>query len=129
MRKKKSLRWIERRKTKKTHWSSMPFDLLDIVILVLLIGLSVLVLRISFIYAGVNSPSDSAFHNFGISLGLASAFEIGLMLAGLLFVFWVIVSLTRLSVMKTSLTLIIWHIFIFVGIGLLAYGCYSAVIF
>jgi len=136
MRGRKPLRWVARRNKKKASWASKLFDWTDLIMLVLLISLSILVLRISFIYASVSSihasvdeTSDSPFHDFGKSLGLGSAFDLGLLLSGLLFVFWVFVSLSRLADMKNSPALVIWHLFIFSGIGLLAFGCYSAIIF
>lgn len=129
MRSRKKLRWIERRKTKEKAWGSLPFEVLDVVVLVMLIALSVLVLRISYIYAVTQSPSNNAFHNFGTSLGLGSAFDLSLILSALLFSFWTLISLTRLAKIKRSLTLMLWHLFVFVGIGLLAYGSYAAVSF
>lgn len=129
MRTRKKLRWIKRRETKKSSWAAMPFEVIDLVVLTLIIALSILVLRISFIYATTQSSSDSAFHAFGKSLGLGSAFDLGLILSGLLFVIWTFISLSRLSKIKRSLSLLIWHLFIFVGIGLLAYGSFIAVRF
>lgn len=129
MRSRKKLRWIERREAKKKSWRSLPFDILDIVALVMLIALSILVLRISYIYAATQSPSNNAFHNFGTSLGLGSAFDLCLILSGLLFIFWVLISLTRLVKIKRSLTLMFWHLFIFMGIGLLAFGSHAAINF
>ena len=129
MRKRRKLRWIERRNTKAKTWGSSPFEVIDLVMIVLLIGLSFLILRISYIYAVTQLESKSAFHEFGRSFGLGSAFDLGLILSAMLFVFWVIVTLKRLPKLKQSGALIIWHGFMFWGIGLMAYGCYSSVVF
>jgi len=129
MRKRTELKWVRRRKVKQPSWATLPFDILDLVILILIIALAILILRISFIYASTQSPSDNAFHVFGNSFGLGSAFDLGLILSGLLFVFWFFVSLVRLNKIRRSISLLIWHLFIFFGIGMLSYGCLIAVRF
>ena len=129
MRARKRLKWIRRRRAKKDSWGTLPLDFLDLVILILVIALAFLILRISFIYAATNSPSDNPFHNFGKSVGLGSAFDLGLILSALLFFFWFCVSLIRLRKIRQSMSLLIWHLFIFFGIGMLAYGCLSAIKF
>lgn len=129
MRPRKKLRWVKRRDARTSSWAAVPFDVIDSVVLTLIVALSIFVLRISYIYAAAQSPSKSAFQSFGESEGLGSAFSLGLILSAVLFVFWLVVTLSRIPKLKQSLALCVWHLFVFAGIGLLAYGCFIAVSF
>ena len=126
MRERKKLRWVVRRERQEKPWATLPFDILDITILVLIISLAIFILRISFLYATLQSPTHEIFHSFGKSFGLGSAFDLGVILSALLAAFWAIVSIIRLPKIKQSSAYMLWHLFVFVGIGLLAYGCYLA---
>jgi len=129
MRKRKKLRWIERRQNNKSNWGSLPFNLFDTIILIMIIGLAVLVLRAAFIYSVIHSPPDKSLSSFGESSNMSSVFHISILVAGFLFCFWTIVTILRIDKLRRSFTLLVWHLAIFFSIGLLAFGSYSSVKF